>query len=219
MQPVEDTLAVPRQLTRPLLDTAVAYADDRHWDVLPGAWLEALPGGAPRCSCASPSCPAPGAHPTRADWPAQASGNTAAVRRMWHKTPHASVLLPTGRTFDALDVPETAGFLALARLERMELPVGPVISTPARRMVFLVLPGARIKVPALLRGLGWLPESLDLSARGDGDWVPAPPTRMGSGGPVRWVREPTELNRWLPDAEELLSQLAYACGREAARGR
>jgi hypothetical protein len=38
---------------------------------------------------------------------------------------------------------------------------------------------------------------------------------------VQWAREPTTLNRWLPDVEELLSPLAYACGRElaAARGR
>ncbi|NGO81825.1 DNA primase, partial [Streptomyces sp. YC504] len=28
---------------------------------------------------------------------------------------------------------------------------------------------------------------------------------------------PTPANRWLPDAEELISALAYACGREARR--
>jgi len=33
----------------------------------------------------------------------------------------ASILLPTGRTFDAIEVAETAGFLALARMERMEI--------------------------------------------------------------------------------------------------
>ncbi|MDX6329347.1 MAG: hypothetical protein QOI83_1730, partial [Streptomycetaceae bacterium] len=36
---------------------------------------------------------------------------------------------------------------------------------------------------------------------------------------VQWARQPTALNRWLPDAEELLSPLAYACGREAAAVR
>lgn len=214
MQRVEETIGTPRQLTGQLLATAVRYVQERHWDVLPGCWLETPRGGAPRCSCASPACTSPGAHPAGPEWAGQASDNAAAVRRMWHEQPRASVLLPTGRTFDALDVPESAGFLALARLERMGLPLGPVISTPARRIVFLVQPGAHAKVPELLRRIGWEPGSLDLVARGEDDWVPAPPTRMGSGGCVQWARRPTALNRWLPDAEGLLSPLAYACGRD-----
>ncbi len=220
MQRVEDTLAVARPLVGPqLLDAALGYTQDRHWEVLPGAWLEMDPGGAPRCSCAAPGCPAPGAHPTRADWAAQASGSAMVVRRMWQKQPRASVLLPTGRTFDGIDVSESAGFHALARMERMGVPVGPVASTAARRMVFLVLPGAAAKVPGQLRGLGTPPDSLDLVVRAEGDWIVAPPTRTGSGGCAQWARRPTEVNRWLPDAGELLSALAYACGREAAEAR
>ena len=216
MQRVEDTIGVPRQLTGQLLDTAVRYAEDRNWDVLPGAWLDMTAGGMLLCSCSSAACPAPGAHPTRPDWGTRASGSGAAVRRMWQRQPRASVLLPTGRTFDAIDVPESAGFLALARMERMELPLGPVVSTPARRMAFFVLPGATAKVAALLRRLGRPPDLLDLVVRGEGDWIAAPPTRMGTGGCVQWARRPTAMNRWLPDAEELLSPLAYACGRDAA---
>lgn len=221
---MEDTIGAPRQLTGQLLDTAVRYAEERHWDVLPGAWLEddtGGPVGPGRCSCGSPACPAPGAHPTRPDWSGQASGSAPAVRRMWNKQPRSSILLPTGRSFDAIDVPEVAGCLALARMERMDLPLGPVMCTPDRRLVFFVLPGASVKVPDLLRRLGWAPDTLDLLVRGDGEWVAAPPTRTGSGGCLQWAREPTTLNRWLPDVEELLSPLAYACGRElaATRGR
>jgi hypothetical protein len=101
----------------------------------------------------------------------------------------------------------------------MDLPLGPVLCTPARRLVFLVLPGAGAKVPDLLRRLGWPPESLDLTVHGEGSYVPAPPTRLAGGTSVQWARRPTALNRWLPDAEELLSPLAYACGREAAATR
>lgn len=36
---------------------------------------------------------------------------------------------------------------------------------------------------------------------------------------MQWARKPTAANRWLPDAEELISALAYACGREAADAR
>jgi len=220
VQCVEDTKAAPRRLAGPqLLDAAVGYTQERYWDVLPGSWLEVGAGGAARCSCASIGCPAPGAHPTRPDWAAQASGSGLVVRRMWQKQPRASVLLPAGRTFDAIEVSESAGFHALARMERMGVPLGLVISTPVRRMVFLVLPGAGAKVPALLRGLGIPPGTLDVVVRGEGDWVVAPPTRMGSGGCAQWARPPTEANRWLPDTEDLLSPLAYACGREAAEAR
>lgn len=200
-----------------LLDSAIRCAQERHWDVFPGTWLRDDVGdGRQRCSCGDPGCAAPGAHPARPDWAGLATNSAVTVRRMWGRDPLASVLLPTGRAFDAIDVSENAGCLALARTERLELPLGPVLFTPRRRLIFLVLPGAAVKVPDLLRRLGWTPSALDLVVRADGDWIAAPPTRVGATGRVRWAREPTSLNRWLPDAETLLSPLAYACGREAA---
>ncbi|MEU6476172.1 bifunctional DNA primase/polymerase [Streptomyces sp. NPDC047017] len=204
---------IPQQRGDSLLETAVRYAEERHWDVVPGTWLEAV-DGTQRCSCGDPGCAAPGAHPARADWAAQATGSAGAVRRLWQQQPTASILLPTGRTFDALCVPETAGFLALARLERMELTLGPVILTPQRRMRFLVLPGAGAKLPGLVRRLGWSPGALDLAALGEGAYVAAPPTRCGSRGAVQWACRPTPANRWLPDTEELVPALTYACGRD-----
>lgn len=219
---VEETIGVtsaaqiPKQRGEALQDTAVRYAEERHWDVFPGAWLESVEGTW-RCSCGEVACPAPGAHPVRDDWPTQATGSATVARRMWAKQPNASILLPTGRTFDAIDVPETAGFLALARMERMELTLGPVTCTPDRRMQFLVLPGAAAKVPDLVRKLGWPPAALDLVTLGEGGYVAAPPTRFGASGAVQWANRPTPANRWLPDAEEVISPLSYACGREARR--
>lgn len=216
---MEETIAgaeatqIPKQRGESLLETAVRYVEERHWEVVPGAWLEAV-DGVQRCSCDDTACPAPGAHPARPDWAAQATGSATVARRMWQQHPSASILLPTGRTFDAISVPETAGFLALARMERMESTLGPVTLTPDRRMQFFVLPGTSAKVPGLVRALGWSPASLDLLAWGEGAYVAAPPTRFGSRGAVQWACRPTPANRWLPDAEELISPLAYACGRE-----
>ncbi|MFJ9740628.1 bifunctional DNA primase/polymerase [Streptomyces sp. NPDC101166] len=216
---VEETIAgaeatqIPKQRGESLLETAVRYVEERHWDVAPGTWLEAV-DGVQRCSCADTACPAPGAHPARPDWAAQATGSATVARRMWQQQPAASILLPTGRTFDAISVPETAGFLALARMERMGSTLGPVTLTPDRRMQFFVLPGTSAKVPGLVRALGWSLTSLDLLAWGEGTYVAAPPTRFGSRGAVQWACRPTPANRWLPDAEELISPLAYACGRE-----
>ncbi|MEE1755747.1 bifunctional DNA primase/polymerase [Streptomyces sp. SP18CS02] len=224
MHSVEETIGtteaaqIPKQRGEQLLDSAVRYAEERHWDVFPGTWLEAV-DGEERCSCGVALCATPGAHPARPDWATQATGSAVAARRLWGKHPRASILMPTGRTFDALDVPESAGFLALARMERMELTLGPVTCTPDRRMLFFVLPGAGAKVPDLVRKLGWAPSGIDLVARGEGHYVAAPPTRVGGRGAVQWARRPTPANRWLPDAEELISPLAYACGREAAAAR
>ncbi|MER5182879.1 bifunctional DNA primase/polymerase [Streptomyces sp. NPDC002896] len=199
-----------------LLETAVSYAEERHWDVFPGTWLEAAEG-VQRCSCGDPACEAPGAHAAREDWPTQATGSATGARRLWSKQPTASILLPTGRSFDVLDVPETAGFLALARMERMGLTLGPVTRTPDRRMHFLVQPGGAAKVTDLVRKLGWSPLALDLVALGEGSYVAAPPTRVGGRGAVQWACRPTVSNRWLPDAEEIISPVAYACGRDGRR--
>ncbi|WP_212914844.1 bifunctional DNA primase/polymerase [Streptomyces sp. TS71-3] len=198
-----------------LLDAAVRYAEERHWEVFPGAWLE-VAAGEQKCSCRVPACAMPGAHALGADWRTVATESATAVRRMWEEHPTAAVLLPTGQAFDVLDVPESAGFLALARMERMQVPVGPVTQVPTGRMQFFVLAGGAAKVPGLLRKLGWSPSGLDLAALGEGDYVVAPPTRIGGRGVVQWARRPTTANRWLPDVAELVAAVAYACGREAA---
>nr|WP_202511799.1 bifunctional DNA primase/polymerase [Streptomyces sp. SID3343] len=208
-----------RQLARDtLVETAVRYAGDKHWDVVPGTSVVEGTAGR-RCSCSRPRCATPGAHPIMRDWAVQAASSPALVRRWWAEHPDAAILLPAGRGFDVIDVPEQAGCLALARLERMGLPLGPVIATPTRRLQFFVLPGARDTMGELLRRIGWGTSALDLVPKGEGDWVVAPPSRMGASGSASWAREPTELNRWLPQARELVSPIAYACGRSLAQAR
>lgn len=215
---VMEAAQIPQQRAEQLLDAAVRYAEERHWDVCPGTWLEPA-GGTERCSCGESACAAPGAHPTRADWAGRATGSGAAARRMWSQYPRSSILLPTGRAFDAIDVPESAGFLALARMERMSLPLGPVTRTPDRRMQFFVLPGAAAKADGLVRRVGWDAAAIGLRGIGEGHYVAAPPTRVGGTGVVQWARSPSTANRWLPEVDELISPLAYACGREAADAR
>ncbi|MFJ8882907.1 bifunctional DNA primase/polymerase [Streptomyces sp. NPDC102402] len=215
---VTEAAQVPQQRSEQLLEAAAWYAQERHWDVFPGTWLEAA-GGTERCSCGDAACAAPGAHATRPDWAGQATGSAAAARRMWSRQPGSSVLLPAGRTFDALDVPESAGFLALARAERMGLTPGPVTRTPDRRMLFFALPGAAAKTPELVRQLGWDAGAIGLVGRGEGDYVAGPPTRMAGRGAFQWARRPSRADLWLPDADELVGPLAYACAREAADAR
>ncbi|MEV6206567.1 bifunctional DNA primase/polymerase [Kitasatospora sp. NPDC051914] len=219
---MDNTPGAREQDLPPLLIEAVSYAEDRHWEVVPGASLVDGDGPA-HCSCGDPRCALPGAHPTEEDWRRRASSGPGVVRRWWTERPEASILLPTGSSFDVLDVPEVAGCLALARMERMGLQLGPVVAVPAapgqvgRRLHFLVLPGVAAKLPEMLRKLGWAPGRLDLVARGEGDFVVAPPSRVGPYSFAQWARPPSAINRWLPDAAELINPLAYACGRDASR--
>ncbi len=216
---------VPRQPAPPeqseeVLSAALRYAEERHWEVVPGTWLETDETGAPRCSCGDAECHAPGAHPARRDWKAAATASATTLRRLWAKHPRAAVLLPTGRAFDVVDAAEGAGCLALARLEREGRRPGPVAATPDRRMYFFVLPGATAKVIDRLHALGYASSaSLDLAVRGEGDWAAAPPTRFGLSGSAQWVRRPTVSCAWLPDVDDLIGTLAYACGRERLTAR
>ncbi|WP_420919040.1 bifunctional DNA primase/polymerase [Streptomyces bohaiensis] len=202
---------IPQQRGDGPLEHAVRYTEERHWDVLPGTWLEHH-GGTVRCSCGSSACEAPGVHPDGPGWAERVTSSPAAARRMWEAEPRASVLLPTGRSFDVLDVPESAGCLALARLERAEIDLGPVAATPGGRMMFFVLPGGAVKAPGMLRQLGWPRGALDLRTVGGNGYVPAPPTRLGALGSVQWVRRSGQAVRWPADPEEILPSLAYACG-------
>jgi Bifunctional DNA primase/polymerase, N-terminal len=194
-----------------LLKAALEYIEDRHWDVVLGTEVRRH-DGTWSCSCGNPQCTALGAHPAYRDWQKKISGQPSRAHEWWTAQPQASILLPTGRVFDVLDVSEAAGCLALARLERAGANLGPVAATPTRRMYFFVLPNSRSKVAKVLAGLGWGRTALDLICRGAGDYVVAPPSRMGIRGQAQWVRRPAEANRWLPDAEELLGPLAYSCG-------
>lgn len=63
--PGTEAAQIPQQRGNSLLETAVRYAEERHWDVFPGTWL--VPAdGAQRCSCGDPACAAPGAQIGRA---------------------------------------------------------------------------------------------------------------------------------------------------------
>ncbi|MFE5211793.1 bifunctional DNA primase/polymerase [Streptomyces sp. NPDC056600] len=182
------------------------------WDVAPGA-RAAAPGG--DCSCGRAGCPAPGAHPLGFAPEIPAGSTLDDVAEAWSEHPGAAVMLPVGRTFDVLEVPEAAGRPAVVRLERMGLPVGPVTVTPEGRAQFFVAVGAAEELPSLLYRMG-----LDdvgpavVRALGAGAHVTAPPSDRGGRGPVRWLREPgLDSPAGLPAARLLLGTLAYAAHR------
>ncbi|MET8942989.1 bifunctional DNA primase/polymerase [Streptomyces sp. NPDC004542] len=182
------------------------------WDVVPGARASA---GA--CSCGRADCPAPGAHPLTFAPRLSAGATLDAATRAWAEFPGAAVMLPVGRAFDVIEVAEPAGRRALARLERMGIPLGPVTATPDGRAHFFVAPGAAAKLPALLYRMGWDdPSALDLRGLGPGTYITAPPSDRAGLGPVRWLRPPALDAARPPEARPLLGTLAYVAHRSRA---
>ncbi|MER6673593.1 bifunctional DNA primase/polymerase [Streptomyces sp. NPDC000983] len=183
------------------------------WDVVPGARASA---GA--CSCGRADCPEPGAHPLHFAPLVPAGATLDDVSRIWAEYPGAAVMLAVGRAFDVIEVAEPAGRRALARLERMGLPVGPVCATPDGRAHFFVAPGAAADLSELLYRMGWDdPASLDLRGLGPGTHITAPPSDRGGLGPVRWLRSPALDSATEPPAARLLlGTLAYVAHRSRA---
>ncbi|EME99923.1 bifunctional DNA primase/polymerase [Streptomyces mobaraensis NBRC 13819 = DSM 40847] len=183
------------------------------WDVVPGA-RAVRAGQQVSCSCGAGDCPSPGAHPLPFAPAVPAGATLDEAATAWSRVPGAAVLLPVGRSFDALEVSEAAGRHALARLERMGLPLGPVALTPHGRALFFVAPGAAAELPQLLYRMGWDDARLDLHGLGIGDHVTAPPSDFAGLGPMRWLRPPALDTAYRPpEARLLLGTLAYVCHR------
>jgi hypothetical protein len=176
------------------------------WDVVPGARTS---GG--RCTCGAGSCASPGPHPLAPCQEVPAGSTLDDVTKAWSDVPGAAVLLPVGRTFDVIDVARVAGGHALVRLERMGLPLGPVLATASGRAHFFVAPGAAAELPELLYRMGWDDADLDLRGLGPGTHVAVPPSEL-----VRWLRPPSLGTARPPQARLLLGTLAYIAHRSAA---
>ncbi|MDB1089634.1 bifunctional DNA primase/polymerase [Streptomyces sp. ACA25] len=206
---------IPRLRGRAPEGTAVAeYTGLWGWDVQPGTRIRRLAGGRAGCSCENAECPLPGAHPRNPALLIRAGSPLHEVAAAWERTPGATVLLPVGRTFDVIDVPGAAGHRALARLERLALPCGPVAVAPHGRAWFFVAPGAAAELTGLLYRAGWDGALLDLRGLGPGAHITAPPSDHAGLGPVRWLRPPDlETAARPPEARLLLGALAYACHR------
>ncbi|MFF8593157.1 bifunctional DNA primase/polymerase [Streptomyces sp. NPDC015220] len=191
---------------------AAEYTGLWGWDVARGARAV---GDA--CSCGRADCPAPGAHPLDFAPAIPAGATLDEVTRAWAELPGAAVMLAVGRAFDVIEVAEPTGRCALARMERMGLPLGPVTAAPDGRAHFFVAPGAAIELPGLLYRMGWDdPTALDLRGLGPGTYLTAPPSDRGGRGPARWLRPPALDTANPPEARLLLGTLAYVAQRSRA---
>jgi hypothetical protein len=168
--------------------SALRYAA-HGWEVTPGAYLAGR-----RFHCGRPGCPIAGCHPALDSWAESATCDPVRITVWWRRQAH-TVLLPTGVSFDVLDVPATIG--------RKVPGIGPVAVTGAGRWMFFVSPGLPLRPELELR--------LDVIRHGRGSWVPAPPNRL-LDGPVRWTTPPEQTGWRLPDPDRVQELIAEAAG-------
>lgn len=211
--------AMPRSRRRKELErmavAAIGYAN-RGWPLCPGAHPPGRRPGSPgrACSCDRVGCPAPAAHPVSPAWQRQATADKTVIGQWWQARPEANIILVTGRSFDVLDVPVSAGLTALARMERSGVQPGPVAASAEDRALFLVASRA-----AFADEDEWwscrldcepetIPEIAGLRWHCKDSYVLAPPSRLSNGLVARWIRAPQTP---LPDSLRLLGYLADAC--------
>jgi hypothetical protein len=150
-----------------------------------------------------------------AAWQIEASSDPAEVAKWWRDRPAANIILVTGRVFDVLDVPATAGMAALGRMDgHSPALTGPVALTADDRAFFFVTTrGAPADEDE------WWSCHLDCEPDGFAavtglrwhcrDSFVVAPARGGRRPEPQWVRDPRE--HPLPDGVRLLEFLADAC--------
>ena len=224
---VEVVLRTRRRRASEMAIAALGYAA-LGWPVCQGAGLRGGPGGVVppghdrrspaagrACSCDRVGCPAPGAHPLSPAWKLEASADPDVVGQWWAVAPRSSILLITGRIFDVLDAPASAGSAALARLGEAGAQPGPVAAGADGRTLFFV---ASRTAAAADEDEWWschldcepetVPAIAGLRWHCRDSYVLAPPSALG-GGRARWLVKPDA--GALPDALRLLEFLADAC--------
>ncbi len=201
-----------RRGARTRMAAAVAYAA-QGWPVCASA--HPLRGLERACSCDRVGCPDPGAHPISPAWQIQATVDSTVITKWWRALPDANVLLVTGRVFDVLDVPASAGQIAVAALAQAGADVGPVAApSPDRWHFFVATRGAPTDEDEwwschLDCEPGGIAETPGLRWHCRDSFVLAPPSRHNSGHQSRWVHPPA--GRPLPDSLRLLPVLVDAC--------
>ncbi|WP_316771433.1 bifunctional DNA primase/polymerase [Streptomyces sasae] len=194
------------------LDTALTFATEWQWPVLPGVAPD--PQGRARCACPDPECAVPGAHPFDPGLLA-ATTDERMVRWWWGNRPTAPIILATGASGGkapcAVSLPALAASHALALLDRRGMRLGPVVAAP-NRWALLVKPYSMEQLGELLYAKDFVPGSLRF--HGEGGYLALPPSGTGQGA-IRWERAPLpgSAKPWVPDVEAVVDAVVDALTR------
>lgn len=142
---------------------AIGFAS-RGWPVLAGTY-PARSGWA-----GAHGEPATGLAPIEEGWRGQGQRSPERVAALWDGHPY-SLLAATGTVFDAIETSDRLGRAVAAELRLSGGPV-PIVATPDGRWLFVTEPGHDHRI---LSGLA------EVAVRGEGDWIPLPPTPYEHG--------------------------------------
>jgi hypothetical protein len=192
-----------------LIDSALTFATDWQWPVVPGAAADRR--STSRCTCPDPECTVPGAHPFDPGLLA-ATCDARMVRWWWGNRPTAPIILATGGAAPcAVSLPALAASRALVALDQQGMRLGPVVASPTRWSV-LVRPYSMEQLGELLYAKDFVPGSLRF--HGEGGYLALPPSVTG-GGDIRWERAPLpgSASPWVPDVEAVVDAVVDALTR------
>ncbi len=172
-------------LMRVRLRAAASRFADHGWPVTPGSYFNGERMACDRATCWATSC-----HPVLPDWD---RATEVDLGHWWRERPHA-VLLPTGRLFDAIEVPSLLG----AKVRGV---AAPIAVTPDARWLFLVRSGTALRPE--------LEHRFDIVRHAAGSWIPAPPTVLPEGQ-LRWQLAPHQIGWQIPASEEVQEAMISA---------
>ena len=141
------------------------------------------------------------------DWAAKATTDVGQIAEWWSGLPY-SILLPTGLTFDVIEVPASIGRRATAALRAVGVPV-PIAATPTGEWLFPVLPGEPLR-PDLAGRPGMV-------LHGRGSFLAAPPSTFPQGS-IHWRVRPAACGWRLPDPYSVQDAMAEAVRERPHRG-
>lgn len=162
---------------RTLRQAALDYAA-HGWPVVPAAFFDGA-----RYACVQADCVEDGPHPVWRLWQGRASTDPDVVAS-WYRLFSFAVALPTGGVFDVVEIPEPAAARVQSALAGRGTPTPVAVWRERGVRLFWVRPG----LPADERLA-----KLNARIRGEGGWVPAPPTPTRRG-PMQWSLPPEQVD-------------------------
>ncbi|MBC6447013.1 bifunctional DNA primase/polymerase [Actinokineospora xionganensis] len=173
----------------------------RGWPVLPGTY----PAG--EHWAGREGVEDTGPVPVHRDWQERIGTKAEQVATWWTGRPY-SLLLATGKVYDAIEVDDDLGRRAAGVLRSVGLPV-PIIATPDRRWFFLTQSGAQLSHE--------LAADPTITLHADGSWITLPPSPF-QHGVVHWRVKPEVCGWEIPTSRTVQDALLDAL-QEPTRDR
>ncbi|PKV87886.1 bifunctional DNA primase/polymerase [Streptomyces sp. TLI_146] len=150
------------------------------------------------------------------EWLSAASEEPSVCQAVWRENPRLPYLLPTGRLFDVVVVPQRVGLEVFDQLVRRQMPVGPVMTDRRAQQVgfFLNSDWRKSFEDFVCRETDSPPEYKYLD---DGSYVVVPGPMPLAGDRYEWLRAPLRRPEANPQRPAALAVMLVAAADLVAR--